>query len=104
MELADDRTCSAVTSMVPENPERHLQLNATRLKRYDEVRVEIFEFFESRTRKIVRPRTREVASKAGSGDDPMDVESLITGNYKGEQQREKQRIWQAIEGSKQSKV
>ena len=42
VELADGIKCSAVESMVLENLERHLQLNARRLKKYD---------------KIVRPRT-----------------------------------------------
>ena len=60
--LADDIKCSAVESMVAQSLDRHLQLNARRLKIYDEVRVEIGACFESCSGKVVRPRTRDVAS------------------------------------------
>ena len=36
-DFADDIKCGAVLSTVPENLERHLQLNARRPKRFDEV-------------------------------------------------------------------
>ena len=55
VEYADDIKCSAVESMVPENLERHSQLNAGRLKKDDDVRVEIYAQFESCSGKIVRP-------------------------------------------------
>ena len=58
VELADDIKCSAVESTVSENLERQLQLNARRLKKYDDVRFEIYAYFESRTGKIAKPRTR----------------------------------------------
>ena len=47
VELADDIQCSAVESVVLENLERHLRLNAMRLKRYDDVGVDIYAYFES---------------------------------------------------------
>ena len=47
--LADDIQCSAAESMFRESLQRHLQLNARRLKRYDEVRTEIYAYPESCT-------------------------------------------------------
>ena len=38
--------------------------------------------FETCFGKIVKPRTREVASKAGPRDDPMDVDPLVEGKFK----------------------
>ena len=81
VELADDIKCSAVESMVPENLECHLQLNARRLKKYDDVRFEIYVYVESCTGKILKPRTHEVASKTGSGD------SLVKGKSKSHSKR-----------------
>ena len=65
--------------MVPASAEGHLQLNARRLKKYGDVRVEIYAYFESCIGNIVEPRTREVA---------LDVDSLVKGNSKGKREGE----------------
>ena len=105
VQLADDFQCSAI-QIVPENQECHLQLNAKRLKHHDEVRVDIYAYFESCTGKIVIPRTREVASKAGSGDGPTDVDSLVKGRHhgKGIGKGDGKQLSNKGQGSKQSKV
>ena len=54
-------------------------------------------YFESCTGKIVTPNAREVESKAGSGDDPMDVDSLIKVQYEDTSTVKGKRIWQAID-------
>ena len=104
VELAEDIKCSAVESIVPERLERHLQLNAGQLKRYDEVRVEIYAYFESCTGKVVRPRTRDESSKAGSGYDPIDtlIKGKLTGKSKGKGRR-RQAIHEQGKGSKRPK-
>ena len=53
-----------------------------RLKKYEDVRVQIYVYFQSCTGKIVKLRMREAASKASSGDDPMDVYYLVKGKSK----------------------
>ena len=83
VELADDTKCGAAETKVLECLERHSQLTARGLKRYDEVRVEIYADFELRTSNVVRPRTRDMASHSRSCDCPMDVDTLIKDKHKG---------------------
>ena len=92
VELDDDIKCSAVESMTLENFERHLNLNARRLKKYGDVPVESHAYFESCTGNILKTRTREVASRAGSCDDLMEVDlSCHNRQIQGQEQRERQR-------------
>ena len=81
-ELADDIKCSAVEAMVPESLERHLQLNAMRLKRYEDVRMEVYSYFEACTGKVARPSVREQVRDEQQST-PMDVDSLMKGKSKG---------------------
>ena len=78
VKLAEDIKRSALESMALEYLERHLPLNVRRLKKFDDVRVEMYAYFESCT-----GNDREVASKEGvKCDDPMDVDSLVEGKFK----------------------
>ena len=86
VERAEDIKCRAVGAIVRESLKRRLQLNARRVKICRETRIiEVFSFFESCTGKVVRPRTRDESSKAGSGYDPIDtlIKGKLTGKSKG---------------------
>ena len=84
VELAVDFKFSAVESMEAESLKRHLQLNTRRLKRYEDMRVEIYAYFVWCTSKIMKPRTRGVASKADSDNESRDVDSPSKGTDKGQ--------------------
>jgi len=63
--LAEDIKCSAVEGMMPEELERHLQMNAARLQKYQEMRQEILMFFESRAGRSLRLSVKEAMSHSG---------------------------------------
>eukprot|EP00959_Pyramimonas_sp_CCMP1952_P099463 2079355-Pyramimonas_sp.AAC.1 len=50
-QIADDFLASALEAMVPEELEKHLQLNASRLKKCANVRAEVVQYYETRTGK-----------------------------------------------------
>jgi len=75
-ELPDDIKCSALEAMVPEELERHLQMNAARLSKYEDMRHEIVMFFETMTGKQLRVNVKNQMPGQG-GASPMEVDALI---------------------------
>ena len=82
-QISDDFLCSAVEAMVPEELERHLQLNGARLPKYADVRAEVLAFFEVRTGKQVKTGLREQMSHAKTTTVPMDLDTLVREKGKG---------------------
>ena len=87
-QIADDFLASALESMVPEELERHLQLNASRLRRYADMRTEVVQYYEQRTGKALKisVRDRMPTSADHGGVRPMDVDALV---WKGGQPKGK---------------
>eukprot|EP00959_Pyramimonas_sp_CCMP1952_P214341 4485074-Pyramimonas_sp.AAC.1 len=50
--IVDDFLCSALEALVPDDLETHLQLNASRLKKYNDMRQEVMTYYETRTGKL----------------------------------------------------
>ena len=84
--IADDFLASALEAMVPEELEKHLQLNASRLKKFSDMRQEVVQYYETRTGKSVkitlRDRMPSTAHDHG-GARPMDVDALVWRDPKG---------------------
>ncbi|CAK0830015.1 unnamed protein product [Prorocentrum cordatum] len=57
--IADDFLCSALEALVPDDLEKHLQLNASRLKKYNDMRQEVMTYYETRTGKLVKVTLRD---------------------------------------------
>ena len=75
-ELPNDIKCSALEALVPEELEKHLQLNASRLSQYEDMRTEVLMFFETLTGKQLKVNVRNQMPK--DGPQPMDVDSLMS--------------------------
>ena len=81
-ELPNDIRCSALESTVPEELEKHLQLNAARLVKYDDMRVEVLTFFEASTGKQLRVNVRSQMPSQQTHT-PMEVDALVNSLMKG---------------------
>ena len=73
--LSEDLKCSAVEGMMPEDLEKHLQLNANRLQKYEEMKEEIQRYFETHTGKSIKTSVKETMATS-SGMAPMEVDAL----------------------------
>ena len=78
-ELAEDIRMSSLESVLPEDLERHVQLNRARLSTYDDLRTEIIMYAETRT---MGKLPRSGGGPGGSND--MDVDSLWKKGGKGD--------------------
>ena len=74
--LAEDIKMAALETMVPNELEQHLQLNATRFTTYSEMRAEVLAFCEARAGSKVREQPFKPSGGNNRGDDPMDVDAL----------------------------
>jgi hypothetical protein len=78
--ISEDIKCSAVESLVPEEIERHLLLNASRLVSYAAVRAEVVTYIEARTGQRA---AAERSTRGGRGSDAMDVDAFGKGGGSG---------------------
>lgn len=83
--LSEDIKTAALESLVPDELEKHLQLNANRLSDYDAAREEVRMYVEARAG--LKLKEKSVTEKTGKnhqgGGDPMDVDSFVKGKGKG---------------------
>ena len=77
--LDDDLKSASIEAMVPEEIDKHLTLNRSRLTDYASVRNEVVDLFEARTGKTVKQSLKSTMSSTNAqnqGGDPMDVDSF----------------------------
>jgi hypothetical protein len=81
--LSEDIKMASLESLVPDELERHLQLNATRLPDYDAAREEVRMYVEARAGLKLKERAVTEKIKKGGKADPdpnaMDVDSIVKG-------------------------
>ena len=74
--LDDDVKISAVESLVPEDVEKHLSLNASRMKDYDTVRTEIVNYFETETGRASKISVKSHMASTTNQAAPMEIDAL----------------------------
>ena len=84
--LAEDIRMSSLEALLPDDLEKHVQLNRARLTSYGVLREEIKTYCESRGHANARNVKQKGSSHPG-GDDPMDIGSFSKG--KGKQSKGK---------------
>ena len=77
--LAEDIRMAALEALLPEELERHCQLQRSRLDTYQKLREEVV--LNGRARGFVAAKLGEVSKAQGDRDDPVDVEGF--GQWKG---------------------
>ena len=84
--LAEDIRMSSLEALLPDDLEKHVQLNRARLKSYGVLREEIKTYCECRGHANAR-NVRQKGSSHPGGDDPMDIGAF--GKGKGKQSKGK---------------
>ena len=74
--LNEDIRMASLEALLPDDLEKHVQLNRGRLQTYETLRNEVVLYAEARGTTVKTPRD-------GRADDPMDTSSLMKGKAKG---------------------
>ena len=80
--LAEDIRMSSLEALLPDDLEKHVQLNRARLTSYGVLREEIKTYCECRGHANAR-NTKQKGSSHPGGDDPMDIGAFGKGKGKG---------------------